>query len=102
MRPMRISLRLLPSGPDRVGEALARANLSPHDLIARAEIRKSGETCMRFGTFSDISGTISDISRDLRVIRRSKPPKSMWIGPQETRRWPRSPDISSELVDKKR
>jgi hypothetical protein len=37
---------------------------------------------MRFGTFSDISGTISDISRDLRVIRRSKPPKSMWAGPQ--------------------
>ena len=32
-RPKRDSLRLLPSGPDRVGEANARADLSMHQIV---------------------------------------------------------------------
>src|SRR5690606_30523595 len=36
------SLRLLPSGPDRVGEALARANLSSSDIVPPQGPRKPG------------------------------------------------------------
>ena len=39
-RPERVSLRLLPFGPDRVGESFARTNLSQRNLVRPARIGK--------------------------------------------------------------
>ncbi len=53
-RPKWGSLRLLPSGPDRVGEAPARANLSP--LHIGQKLAGCKNAAVRFGAGGAASG----------------------------------------------
>ena len=53
-RPERVSLRLLPFGPDRVGESFARTNLSPLNLVRLARI---GKVAFHNGCASRFSGS---------------------------------------------
>ena len=56
-RPKWGSLRLLPSGPDRVGEAPARANLSSNHIGQKLAGRKNGA----IGFAADVAASGGDI-----------------------------------------